>query len=401
MPNWKPKLQKTMQWLNKHKSCSRPINHPLVLTLFLRANPMLSLTNNFRFYLSKLSLVVFVWMMLSCSGTTNNEIPTIQVPKKNDPDIPLIDLAKSVKTIQLETSENSLLSRVYDVKLFDEQLYVTDRKKILIFDREGNFIDQFGRRGEGPGEYRGISSFTLDSSNGNIYIASDYRVLVYTADSKLLMEKKFPHGTYNLEFVDGKLYKFLRSIGNEVKGGYANATSLLELSPQLDLLDSIPVKTVYLKENMVSRYPYMHFMSKNKTGTYLYYPVLTPENMLRDTIYQIEGNKLIPSIRLGFEKRQSLDEKGFKALQILNIINSSSYLICEYYQDRERRLFIFDKKESTGYNLKEGLLDDQGDPVVLRPLDMEKDMFFYIKTAEYTDGDTEEPNPLIGIVELK
>jgi hypothetical protein len=129
--------------------------------------------------------------------------------------------------------------------------------------------------------------------------------------------------------------------------------------------------------------------------------VLDPENMLRDTIYRIEGNNLIPSIKLRFEKPQSLDERGFQTLAILNIIHSSSYLICEYIQDGERRLFIYNKKESASHILKKGLLDDQGDPVVLRPLDLEKDRFFYIKTAEYSNSKTEEANPLIGIVELK
>ena len=64
-------------------------------------------------------------------------------------------------------------------------------------------------------------------------------------------------------------------------------------------------------------------------------------------------------------------------------------------------MFLYDKKNKRGYNLSEGLIDDDGEPVFLRPLDLDRDVFYYIKKAEYIESSIEEQNPEIGIVKLK
>ncbi|WP_186756045.1 6-bladed beta-propeller [Echinicola salinicaeni] len=353
------------------------------------------------FFLCRVSFVLAVLMAMGCSEEPKSTLPTIQVPEKTDSDLVLNKIAKSVKTIQLETKKEALLGHIFRVKQYDDKLFIPDRNKVLVFDLEGKFLYQIGIQGEGPGEYRGVSSFALDPNTGNVYIASDIRILVYTSEGELLMEKKFTNGVFNLGFVNGKLYKFIRSLGNKVNNGFGNYTSLLEFTPELELLDSIPVKSVFLKKLMVSRSPYMHYLYNNGLGTYLYYPVLSPEEIYRDTLYQYKDNKLAPYLKLDFERPQSLDEEGFKVTQILNIIDSSSYLFCEYSQHWKRRFFVFNKRDSTSYNLKVGPLDGQGEPVVLRPLDLEKDIFYYVKTSEFMDKETEESNPIVGIVEMK
>ena len=215
------------------------------------------------------------------------------------------------------------------------------------------------------------------------------------------MENNLPIGTDYLSFNDENLFMLLKSFGNKVEGGFATYATLIKLTSELKLMDSIPIKNFILKKNIISGYPFKHYLSENDDGTFLYFPVLSPENLIRDTVYQLIDNKLIPSFKLKFEKPQSFNEEGFKAINILNITNSATYLVCEYNQDGEWRLFIYNKNLSKSYNLKEGPLDDQGDPVMLRPLDMKKDMFFYNKTAKYSDSKTEELNPKIGIVQLK
>jgi hypothetical protein len=60
------------------------------------------------------------------------------------------------------------------------------------------------------------------------------------------------------------LYMALQSHGNIVEGGFATYTGLVKLTPQLEFLDSIPVKTVVLKEYWRGGYPFKHFLSKNE-----------------------------------------------------------------------------------------------------------------------------------------
>ena len=82
-------------------------------------------------------------------------------------------------------------------------------------------------------------------------------------------------------------------------------------------------------------------------------------------------------------------------------MNAFSYVICQYTRGKYKMLFIYDKINEKGFNLKDGILDQDGNPVVLHPLDLENNIFYYTKSSEFVNGDTEELNPMIGIVKLK
>lgn len=130
-------------------------------------------------------------------------------------------------------------------------------------------------------------------------------------------------------------------------------------------------------------------------------PVLTPENLMRDTLYQVMEKKVKPAVRFHFERPQSHDSHGYQTLLLYNIVNSSSYYLLEYAQDWRQFMFLYDKKDQTGNKLSEGLLNDDGKALFLRPLDLEQDLFYYIKKVEFEDKSIEEQNPIIGIVKLK
>lgn len=59
------------------------------------------------------------------------------------------------------------------------------------------------------------------------------------------------------------------------------------------------------------------------------------------------------------------------------------------------------KRKKEGLNLKEGFLNEEGDKVILRPLDLANDVFYFAKRQEYSNKSEEEQNPLIGIVTMK
>ena len=99
---------------------------------------------------------------------------------------------------------------------------------------------------------------------------------------------------------------------------------------------------------------------------------------------------MTPFIKLNFETKQELDKGGMKKIQIYNIVNSHSYLLCEYYSGANYMIFIYEKEGKTGYNLRKGILDNNGIPVVLRPLDLGKDIFYFVQQPESLDSETEE-----------
>jgi uncharacterized protein (TIGR03663 family) len=68
-------------------------------------------------------------------------------------------------------------------------LYVTDtgNKRVQVFDREGNFIAQFGKAGSGNGEFNEPVGIAIDQS-GNIYVADTWneRIQVFDPNFKFL-----------------------------------------------------------------------------------------------------------------------------------------------------------------------------------------------------------------------
>ena len=70
---------------------------------------------------------------------------------------------------------------------FDQNIYVVDRKdnKILIFDKELNFIDEFGRYGQGPGEFYHPYDITFDSEGNKLIIdKGNARIQIFNKDNK-------------------------------------------------------------------------------------------------------------------------------------------------------------------------------------------------------------------------
>jgi hypothetical protein len=104
---------------------------------------------------------------------------------------------------------------------------------------------------------------------------------------------------------------------------------------------------------------------------------------------------------LDFEKPH-INERGIKKYWIANMVNTRSYISSLYYNEKnEIRMYLHNKVTGKSYNFKEGILDHKGDPVLLRPMDPENDIFYYIKKDQFSDLKTEEKNPTIGIVRLK
>jgi len=78
-------------------------------------------------------------------------------------------------------------------ELFVLQGHGKGESLVLKFDRDGNFIKTFGRKGKGPGEFDLPHSLVFDAK-GLLYIAdrNNARIQVFDADGKYIGESKHP-----------------------------------------------------------------------------------------------------------------------------------------------------------------------------------------------------------------
>ena len=352
-------------------------------------------------FMKKISIALSLICLLSCSKVENSDLLWIDIDKNGFSEFLLSDVAEDISLVTLQTSEESFITFISDLKSYKNNLYVKDgNKRVLVFGGDGAFLKQLGTRGEGPGEYKYVNALSIEEDANLIYLASQRKILVFSEQQEFLDEKKLDFYSDNIESVNNKLYTVSPSYGNPVSSGFANYTNLYELNKSIEVVDTIPVRTVLLDKNKASKYGYEHFISVVNEEIFLYTPVMTNEKILRDTLYQLEENRLIPYAKLNFEEPH-IDDRGIKNIWIFNIINSKSYIICEYSRKGQKMFYLYSKRDSKGYKMKEGILDSKGDAVVLRPLDLSNDVFYFTKKEEFSEVSSEEPNPTVGIVKLK
>jgi len=75
------------------------------------------------------------------------------------------------------------------LRIIDNKVYVTDinQSKVLIFDLEGKKLQEIGKMGQNPGEFRAPNAVTADG-DGNIYVvdSGNQRVQVFDSAGKFL-----------------------------------------------------------------------------------------------------------------------------------------------------------------------------------------------------------------------
>ncbi len=120
--------------------------------------------------MKKTYLVMIMYCILSfCSCSNSSDMVIVDTKKCVQPS----DLIKpDFDIIPLETNEESLISQINKVKLYDSCFFIEDQNQraILIFDINGKYLNKISRYGRGRGEYIDIMDF--DIYNGYIYLLS-------------------------------------------------------------------------------------------------------------------------------------------------------------------------------------------------------------------------------------
>lgn len=128
-------------------------------------------------------LLLFFSILLLCSCSKHDQgtnVKTLLFGDNNEFDINDII---SYKFIPLETSDDCLISNIKQVVIIDNKIYINSGgDKLLVFDISGKFITQIGNKGNGPGEYRTICNFHINSKEQIITVADggQNRIIYYT-----------------------------------------------------------------------------------------------------------------------------------------------------------------------------------------------------------------------------
>ena len=123
-------------------------------------------------YYVLLFIIIFFY---GCNQKNNNltSVYSYKIEAENESEFDLEKIASYAGMIPLETTDECLIGKIQNVFLTDSAIIIFDsqQKKILLFDRYGNYKYQIGSRGPGPAEYRGIECVYFDEIGNRIFIS--------------------------------------------------------------------------------------------------------------------------------------------------------------------------------------------------------------------------------------
>ena len=99
----------------------------------------------------------------------DNRIPVdLDKPQK----VSLFDYFSHIELIPLETNDDVLIGRVWQIIEHQDKYYIFDfhnaQRCVLVFDESGKFSHKIGKIGQGPGEYSNIEYVYINPFTGNI-----------------------------------------------------------------------------------------------------------------------------------------------------------------------------------------------------------------------------------------
>jgi len=280
---------------------------------------------------------------------------------------------------------------------------VRDFYGIHAFDLSGKFLFSINKRGRGPGEFTSLGTITMDKEH--IYICDGFgKLLRYDRDGRFIDERSNMGFMEYIRFENDLLHvigqEFTRPIGD---GTLANIAFMKRYSRPWELIDTVLVRTIIVPGLVASRGPNVDYISVDNRGNlFVYYPVHLKESFVRDTLYLLDNDRLLPYARLKFSNDNSTQQN--QPNKRINSINRASrFLIANYFclQDNEKKYFFYDFTSKTGKNMTDGFLDDVFDTGIVEIRLLNCRYFYFVKEAEYSPDVALEPNPVLYIGKFK
>ena len=111
------------------------------------------------------------------------------------------DYIDSCKFVLLETSDQSLIGEISQLKIFEGNYYIYDKltKKVKVFNKAGKFLHDIGSFGNGKGEYTAISTFFVNQKDLKVCLFDPLKKSVheYTLEGKYLQSIEHNFSEYS------------------------------------------------------------------------------------------------------------------------------------------------------------------------------------------------------------
>ena len=145
--------------------------------------------------MKRIFILILPIIVLSCSKRTKNFDGEKIIDLSQLSQVSVFDLFDSIDVVQLETSDNVLISAISKAIFFNDRYYILDIKQQMLFsfDSSGKFLFKIDRKGQGPDEYLYLGNFNIDSFNSQLLLLEPFgHLLVFDLDGRFIEKIRLP-----------------------------------------------------------------------------------------------------------------------------------------------------------------------------------------------------------------
>ncbi|WP_269243386.1 6-bladed beta-propeller [Flavobacterium limnophilum] len=291
-----------------------------------------------------------------CQVTENvSKVTTIDFNDayNNKDEVAISEICNHIDYIPLETTNESMVGDIKDMKVFKNYIIILDNtKRLFVFDKKGKFISILDHEGRGPNEYIEIADFSFNEKENSIAIFStlgDNKVLLFSPKGKFVDSFKVSNEVE-------KVYEFSNNFlfyNSHYFRSQSNSNSLSVFSTKGEL------KTELLEKNREKTIPFFNQYDLKTSIFKLNDKMILWEkgfdNEL-DTIWNINkdfeaspryvlniGGEKFPIERYTDKETISFEER-MKKTEIQGYLESERYIFCSITHAKRVTRFIYDKK---------------------------------------------------------
>jgi hypothetical protein len=298
-------------------------------------------------------LFLISFLFVQCKNVQEYEVRKINISTKENPEINLSTLFKSVEALEFEERNELYYIRPAKLILKNDTYYFLSGDMIIVYN---NNIYEFTlfNKGDGPGEYINISDFFVDDDENILINDREGRKLIYY-DKQGKHIKDIKHGllSYNFTKLDHLVYMNFGNLLNEDRY-------------KVNVVDERTNEIVdnYLKQDKKAGY----LSVIENTSFSFFSDTLSYSQSFSNVIYHLKNGLAIPRFEIDFGKNnlpgyfpenytnlmEFIDsfKKSNYASRIDNYRESTSYMSFMYSCAGEYFNVFFDKKNNKVYNFK-------------------------------------------------
>ncbi|SFT48076.1 hypothetical protein SAMN04489724_0932 [Algoriphagus locisalis] len=211
---------------------------------------------------------------------------------------------EALDTIDLERPGNPPLTFIQDIAFSKDYIFLVDNKKgLLKFDYEGNFIQTIGKKGEGPDEYNVVTTIYVDEKRNRILLAVWDKMVVNSYDMEgnfIASSKKLAGQPISFYKEDSTILVIQESLDSKEKDGKSISISSMEPTTLEFKTQENPLYSFTSKFNRF--YNFLNVFGKVNQEHLFYMPRVLFAGLVdqKDTIYRMKEDHLVPGYQLDF-----------------------------------------------------------------------------------------------------